>query len=76
MFTICTYLHTFRGGDHSTLQAAMYTGTGGMWTSHEKVRIFVCLFGSYYRPYSAHAGHIGTDRSLLTGHNALLLGHS
>ena len=24
-------------------------------------------------PVLAHAGHIGTDRSLLTGHNALLL---
>ena len=33
----------------------------------------VCLFESYKRPCSAHAGHIGTDRSLLTGHNALLL---
>ena len=27
----------------------------------------------YQRPCSAHAGHIGTDRSLLTGHDALLL---
>ena len=24
-------------------------------------------------PVLTHAGHIGTDRSLLTGHNALLL---
>ena len=35
--------------------------------------LFVCLFESYYRPCLMHAGHIGTDRSLLTGHNALLL---
>ena len=28
---------------------------------------------SYLRPCLAHAGHIGTDRSLLMGHNALLL---
>ena len=33
----------------------------------------ICLFESYERPCSAHAGHIGTDRSLLTGHNALLV---
>ena len=31
------------------------------------------LFESYERPCLAHAGHIGTDRSLLTGHDALLL---
>ena len=34
--------------------------------------MFFCLFESY-RPCSAHAGYFGTDRSLLTGHNALLL---
>ena len=28
---------------------------------------------SYQRPCLAHAGYIGTDRSLLTGHDALLL---
>ena len=33
----------------------------------------VCLCESYYRPCSAHAGYIGTERSLLTGHDALLL---
>ena len=33
----------------------------------------VCLFESYYRPRLEHAGHIGIDRSMLTGHNALLL---
>ena len=33
----------------------------------------VCSFESYLRPCLAHAGHIGTDRSLLTGHNALLV---
>ena len=31
------------------------------------------LFGLYLRPCSTHAGYIGTDRSLLMGHNALLL---
>ena len=31
------------------------------------------LIVSYERPCSAHAGHFGTDRSLLTGHDALLL---
>ena len=36
--------------------------------------ILFCLFSSYKRPCSAHAGYTGTDRSLLTGHNALLLG--
>ena len=35
--------------------------------------LFVCLFESYQRPCSAHAVYIGTDRSLLTGHDALLL---
>ena len=30
-------------------------------------------FRLFYRPCSAHAGYIGTDRSLLMGHNALLL---
>ena len=34
---------------------------------------FGLCFVSYARPFSAHAGHIQTDRSLLTGHNALLL---
>ena len=33
----------------------------------------VSLFVSYLRPCSAHAGCIGTDRSLLTGRDALLL---
>ena len=31
------------------------------------------VFESYLRPCLTHADHIGTDRSLLTGHNALLL---
>ena len=31
------------------------------------------LIESYLRPCLAHAGHIGTDRSLLTGHDVLLL---
>ena len=30
-------------------------------------------FGLYYCPCSAQAGYIGTDRNLLTGHNALHL---
>ena len=34
---------------------------------------FIELIESYLRPCLAHAGHIGTDRSLLMGHNALLL---
>ena len=33
---------------------------------------FVCL-NHINVPVLTHAGHIGTDRSLLTGHNALLL---
>ena len=32
-----------------------------------------CLFKPYLRPWSAHAGHIMTGGSLLTGHDALLL---
>ena len=32
-----------------------------------------CFFKSYQRPYLAHAGHIKIGRSLLTGHDALLL---
>ena len=32
-------------------------------------------FGLYWRPCSAHADYIGTDRSLLTEHNAPLLRH-
>ena len=36
--------------------------------------MFVCLFVcSDLCPCLAHAGHIGTDRSLLTGHDDLLL---
>ena len=31
------------------------------------------LFGLYQDPCSAHVGYKGTDRSLLTGHDALLL---
>ena len=31
------------------------------------------LFVSYYRPCSVHAGYIWGDRSLLTGHDVLLL---
>ena len=31
------------------------------------------IFLPYQHPCSALAGHIGTDRSLLTGHDALLL---
>ena len=38
-----------------------------------KFCLFVCLFVAYQRPCLAHAGYIGTDRSLLRGHNALLL---
>ena len=34
--------------------------------------LFVCL-SHINVPVLAHAGHIGTDRSLLTGHDALLL---
>ena len=42
------------------------------------IRFFVIasiafLIESYLRPCLAHAGHRGTDRSLLTGHDALLL---
>ena len=40
------------------------------------IRNFVCLFVCLYHinvPVLAHAGHIGTDRSLLMGHNALRL---
>ena len=33
----------------------------------------ICLFVSYSRSCSIHTGYIGTDRSLLAGHNALLL---
>ena len=41
---------------------------------HQNVTFLsVYLFVSYQRPCSAHAGHIGTDRSLLTGLHALLL---
>ena len=36
-------------------------------------RSFLFVFVSYKRLCSAHAGYIGTDRSLLTGYNALLL---
>ena len=32
-----------------------------------------CFFESYKHPYSAHAGHIGKDRSLLMGHDALIV---
>ena len=40
---------------------------------HRKFRfLFVCL-NHINVPVLAHAGHIGTDRSLLTGHDALLL---
>ena len=39
------------------------------------VCLFVCLFELYYHSNSAHAGYTGTDRSLLTVHNALLLRH-
>ena len=35
----------------------------------------LCLFVSDLRPCLAHAGNIGTDRSLLMGHDALLLRH-
>ena len=31
----------------------------------------VCLLESYERPGSAHAGHIGTDKSLLKGASLL-----
>ena len=34
---------------------------------------FFSLLVSFSRPCSAHAGYIGTDRSLLTGHNVLHL---
>ena len=33
------------------------------------------FFVLYYRPCSAHAGHIGIDRSLQMGHDALPLRH-
>ena len=33
----------------------------------------VYLFASYQHPCSAHADHIRTDRSMLTGRDALLL---
>ena len=38
-------------------------------------RFVLFLFESYWRPCSAHAGHIGTDRSLLMGYDAILLRH-
>ena len=45
----------------------------GMLDISCKLYGFFCLFESYSRPRSAHAGFIGTDRSLPTGHDALLL---
>ena len=41
-------------------------------TMHVKM-VFFLLIESYLRPCLTHAGHIGTEISLLTGHNALLL---
>ena len=59
------------GGDGSALGRRGLTWLS--WESNLGGKVageFVC---SYLRPCLAHAGHIGTDRSLLTGHDALLL---
>ena len=45
---------------------------GNHTTGSQMICLF-CFYESYYHPCLTHAGHIGTDRSLLTGHNALLL---
>ena len=34
--------------------------------------LYICLFQSHQRSFSAHAGYIGIGRSLLTGYDALL----
>ena len=40
---------------------------------HSFTSVLIFLIESYLCPCLAHAGHVGTDRSLPTGHDALLL---
>ena len=44
-----------------------------MQEKHANHCFFVCLCLNYIHPCLAHAGHIGTDRSLLTEYDALFL---
>ena len=43
--------------------------------SERQICLFVCLFGSYIRPWETTAGYIGTDRRMQMGYDSLLLRH-
>ena len=61
--------------DIANLPISMIQRGHSNWSTYTKnfVMFFFGLFESYSHPCSAYVGYIGTDRSLLTGHDAVLL---